>query len=66
MIWWNLLTGAWDEGDGNDVVWFCLMVLVASEVCSFENSDNGGSNEIHGNEDEYIDLEFLCSPTSIY
>ena len=42
------------------------MVLVASEVCSFENSDNGGSNEVHGNEDEYIDLEFLCSRTSIY
>ena len=27
-------SGVWDECDGN-VVCFCLIVLVASEVCSF-------------------------------
>ena len=40
-------TGAWGEGDGNDVVW-----LIASEVSSFDDGDNDGGNEVDGNEDE--------------
>ena len=38
-------TGAWDEGDDNDVVW-----LVASEVSFFDDSDNDSGNQ--GNKDE--------------
>ena len=45
-------TEAWDEGDSNDVVWFCLMALIASEVCSFDDGDNGGGNEVDVNKDE--------------
>ena len=37
---------------GNDVVQFCVTVLVASEVCSFDDGDGGGGNEVDGNEDE--------------
>ena len=44
-------TGAWDEGDHNDVVW-----LVASEVCSFDDGDSGGGNEVDGNEDGFVVL----------
>ena len=52
-------TGAWDEGDGNHV-WFCLMALVASEVCSFDDGDNGGAHEVDGNEDEYNEDVFIA------
>ena len=44
-------TGAWDEGDHNDVVW-----LVTSEVCSFDDGDSGGGNEVDGNEDGFVVL----------
>ena len=29
-----------------------MTVLVASEVCSFDDGDGGGGNEVDGNEDE--------------
>ena len=52
-------TGVWDECDGNDVVCFCLTVLVASEVCSFDNGDGGGGNEGYGNEDKCNENGFV-------
>ena len=44
-------TGLWDECDAN-VACFCLMVLVASEICSFCDGNGGGGNKVDDNEDE--------------
>ena len=47
------------KGDGNDVVWFCLMALVASEDCYFDGVDNGGGNEVDGNDEECNEDRFI-------
>ena len=52
-------TGVWHEGESNYVVWFCLVVLRASEDCSFDDGDNGGGDEVDGNKDESNEDEFL-------
>ena len=49
---WNdmefVFTGMWDKGVGNDV-WFNVVVLLASEDCSFYDGDNGGGSEVQMN-----------------
>ena len=47
------------KGDGDDVVWFCLMALVASEDCYFDGVDNGGGNEVDGNDEECNEDRFI-------
>ena len=69
---WNdmefVFTGMWDKGVGNDV-WVNVVVLLASEDCSFYDGDNGGGSEVSGNEYEqkmkmdllyYHDLDLIC------
>ena len=36
------------------------MALVASEVCSFDDGDNGGGHEVDGNEDEHNEGVFIA------
>ena len=36
------------------------MALVASEICSFDDGDNGDGHEVDGNEDEYNEDVFLA------
>ena len=43
------------------------MALIASEVCSFDDGDNSGGNEVDGNKDEcsemdllYYDIDLIC------